>query len=474
MLQNRLSFDIMEVDILDLNVALHGHQRAVRLLPGLTLAGEPVGHFLTLLVDGDHDDLALVHLRLGIHDGEDTLCAGDGGQQGNHLVGDLVDGHSHLLGVVQVYAQRTDGEGDAAHFHAADDEQAAHHCGDGVADAHDLVQNRHDDHADIGGIHGTVTVSHVSLGELFLDMLFVVEGLDNLDALHHFLYIGVDQAQILLLLAVELLGLLTDLLDDGVVHTEDSHGDDEQDPVQIDHHGHGAHEGQNGGDEHGNGVFHGHLHVVGVIGETAHDLAVAVLIVVGDGHLLELIKQVLAEPVDGSLAQEAHEQALCIGGNGAAQIDGQQDQELLCKAQPALAVPGLTDIGDDVIVHDGLEEIAGSQVGNGGDQHGEQHEHKQQLVADHVVQQSQQGALGVLGLPEVLTSAGASLTTHGAGIVTVLVVLVVLRLLLALGIHSGSCLFLLSHPGHLLPAGMRRFPDIPCCGPSVRRGCPCR
>ena len=49
----------------------------------------------------DDGGLALVLLRLGLHDGEDTLGAGYGGQNGVHLLADLAHRLGHLLDVQQ-------------------------------------------------------------------------------------------------------------------------------------------------------------------------------------------------------------------------------------------------------------------------------------------------------------------------------------------------------------------------------------
>lgn len=47
-------------------------------------------------------DGPLVHLGLGVHHLKDPLGARQGGEEGGHLLGDLVQGLAHLLGVVEV------------------------------------------------------------------------------------------------------------------------------------------------------------------------------------------------------------------------------------------------------------------------------------------------------------------------------------------------------------------------------------
>ena len=197
-------------------------------------------------------------------------------------------------------------------------------------------------------------------------------------------------------------------------------------------------------------------------------------VVVGDGHFLELIEQILPELIDGSLGQEAHQQALTVGSGCTQNIDAQQLHQLAGQCHPAVGIPAFTDIGYNIIVDQGLEEIARPQIRQGGDQHHDQHCDQQRLVGYHIVEQPQQGSLGILGLPEVLGAAGAALSAHGAGITAFLVIFVFVLFLFALGIHLGSRILLLSHPDRPLPAEMHRFPDRPCSVPSARRGCPCR
>ena len=50
----------------------------------------------------NQSDLALIFLRLGIHDLEDALRTGQSGQHSGHLHGDLVDRLGNLLVIVEV------------------------------------------------------------------------------------------------------------------------------------------------------------------------------------------------------------------------------------------------------------------------------------------------------------------------------------------------------------------------------------
>ena len=84
--------------MVEAHVALQLHQRAVRLFPR-PAAGAAVclGQRIAVLFHPDDDGLALVHLRLGLHHGEDALRAGHRRQQHVHLLADLGDGLAHLL-----------------------------------------------------------------------------------------------------------------------------------------------------------------------------------------------------------------------------------------------------------------------------------------------------------------------------------------------------------------------------------------
>ena len=97
---------------------------------GVPCAGEWGQRAIGILLRLHQGDLPLVHLGLSVHDLKNALGSSQGGEQGSRLLRDLVQGLSHLLGVVQIDHQ-------TAQVKALEHrQQPTKGCGKGIADVH--------------------------------------------------------------------------------------------------------------------------------------------------------------------------------------------------------------------------------------------------------------------------------------------------------------------------------------------------
>ena len=98
--------------------------------PGPSAAGIDRQFPIGVLLRRDQRNDPLVHLRRGVHHLKNPLRTGHRRQQGRHLLGNLVQGLAHLLGVVEIDHQ-------SAQVKALEDgNQSPEGGGEGVADVH--------------------------------------------------------------------------------------------------------------------------------------------------------------------------------------------------------------------------------------------------------------------------------------------------------------------------------------------------
>ena len=273
------------------------------------------------------------------------------------------------------------------------------------------------------------------------------EGLDHLQTLDGLLDVAVQGAQSGLLLGEVVTALAAQLLEHQQGEHQHDQRDQEEDAAQVEHHGHDAHEGEQGGDALEDGLLHDLEHVVGVVGEPAHQVAVGVLVKVGQRQGLHVVEQVPPQGVGAPLSHPDHHVALEEVASGGEDVDGQQLQHL----RPQAGQGGLTG-GHRCrdLIDDGTHDIGSAHAGQcGGDDAEEAHDEHDRVLA-HVAQQTFYGLFGLLRLLE---------PADGATTVAI-----------EFAILSGS----ISHGRPLLSAGSDRFPDRSCSLPSAGRGCRCR
>ncbi len=129
-----------------------------------------------------------------------------------------------------------------------------------------------------------------------------------------------------------------------------------------------------------------------------------VFIEVADGKILQSREQILTHGVGAVLADLHAAAGGEIACQRADQIDRRQNAELTEQRQEVFLF--LRDERNDVVIDERFEEIAGRQRASGGKQH-EQNDHAQKLfILAGIAENAQEGALGILGLAEILSAAG--------------------------------------------------------------------
>ena len=434
----------------------HGHQGHAAVpgrLPGPGL-GPPLAAELGqgavgVLVHGHQGHPALIHFGLGVHNGKDALRPRHGGQQGVHLHGDLVDGLGDLPVVLEVGHQRAQGE--AGVDPGAHGQGGPQHGGDGVAHVGQVGGDGHDGGGVEPGLAGRRAVVLVEGLKPGLGLLLVVEGFDHLQALDHLLDVAVHRSQ-RALLPGEILPAASAEQGEHRQHRPQHHqGAQEQQRGQGHHHGHHPHEGDHAGDELDHRLLKGRLHVVRVVGEAAHELAVGVGVEVAQGELLELVEQLPAHTVAALEGQLGHQVGLEVSAPRRDQIGSRQLDAGGYQLREA-GLPGGQGQGE--AVEDGLLQVGGPDAQQGFRHHAGQHRGQQDGPVHNVFHGAQGGFAQVLGLAEAPPGPPVG-AARPAGAV-------------------GTAVVVLSHCPPLLPAGSHRFPCRFRWRPSAGRGSPPR
>ena len=202
-MQHQLLGDVAKVYVGHGDVALQlgigdGAVRLVGVLPcpvaGMLRSLGDIAVFVNFGVD--QLDIAVVCLRLFVHQLEDALRTGQRHDDGVDLVGDLTDGHVERTGQEHEAHQAAKGQHIAAGQHA---QRTAHDGQNGILDVAKVVVDGTHHVGQGSGDAGIAAQLLVELVELLLAGFFVGEDLDHLLAVDHFLYVAVQRAQRLLL-----------------------------------------------------------------------------------------------------------------------------------------------------------------------------------------------------------------------------------------------------------------------------------
>ena len=148
------------------------------------------------------------------------------------------------------------------------------------------------------------------------------EGLDHLQTLDGLLDVAVQGAQSGLLLGEVAAALATQLLEHQQGDCQHDQGDQKEHSAQIEHHDHDAHEGEQGGDTLEDGLLQDLKYIVGIVGESAHQVAVGVLVKVGQGQSLHMVEQIPPQGIGASLCHTNHHIALEEVAGGGKDVDG--------------------------------------------------------------------------------------------------------------------------------------------------------
>ena len=266
----------------------------------------------------------------------------------------------------------------------------------------------------------------------------MVKDLDDLLPLDHLLDIAVHGAQ-RLLLALEIDAAAAAHGFDHQTHQpQKGKGDQRQPRIEHDHHQHRTQKGQHIGDDAGKAAVEHLRDGIDIVGEAAHQVAGLVAVIVADGQRLQMVKQILPDGGHRALGHMHHDPGIGKGAQGA---EGEQAAHHQQHSEKARKIAG-----DDIVVQQRLEHIAGGHAGGGADHKAYCHQHQRTLIAAHIPHQLLKGALHILG-PLVAVAAGSMAAARRR-------------------------IPVLSHRCSLLPAGIHRPRGKYRSFPSAARGCP--
>ena len=290
--QNDLIRVITEIHIEEADIAadlrVGGGAVLVRVLPRPDVGlFRGFSEFAVLIVLGvNESNVAVVYLRLLVHQLKDTLGTGKRHNDGVELLRDLRYRLGERLG--QLQEGRDNADGDAVSDHAGQRQRAADDRDQNVQQVADVHHDRHEDVCE--GIRARSILAQLIVEriELLLALFLVAEHLDDLLAVDHLLDIAVDPAERLLLLEEVLRGLTAQLL----YHLEhDAHAKQYEQRQPYIRHQH-ADEHRDNGHRRGKHLRHGlaeHLlQRIGIVGEMAHQIAVGMRIEVANRQLLHV------------------------------------------------------------------------------------------------------------------------------------------------------------------------------------------
>ena len=388
-LQDQAAPLIAKVHVMEPHIAAQrhkGHVGAAAVAPGPAAAcavrrgdQRPAGGFL----HGHEVDGALVGLGRFLHGGEDTLGARQRRQQEVALLGELVDGHGGLAHKDQIAGQAAQ-VGPALHDH-----KAAQHRDDRIVDIPDADHRR--DHG--GGVAlgaGTGLAQFFVAGGKALQVgLLVVEHLDDLLPGDHFLDIGVEFTQAALLPGVvgaAAAGTEIDIPEHGGIPHQHHQ---RKLPVQHEQQDQRAHDLHEGLDHEGEAVVQRVGHGIHVVGEQAHQIALAVGIEELQRQFLQVGEEVAADLPQNFLGRADHDLGIAQRAEGAHQIDDRRDAH------------APRQMGEGAVFQQAVDDRAdhvGAQQGRQGadrSQHG--HQRQQDAVAAQVAAQAAEGIAEVFG-----------------------------------------------------------------------------
>ena len=139
--------------------------------------------------------IAIVLFGLFVHHLEDAAGSGQGHQNIVHLLADLSNGLGAALVQAQEGHQRSHGQSGET----VQRQNRAHDSAEHIADVSQIGVYGHHDIGNFVGLIRAFTKPFIQNTELLQRLLFMAEHLHHLLALHHFLDVTVDIAQVCLL-----------------------------------------------------------------------------------------------------------------------------------------------------------------------------------------------------------------------------------------------------------------------------------
>ena len=363
-MQNDLLWRIAEVHVMEHHVASelrigHGAVRLMRMLPrphaGALLA---LGQRAVRMLDRvDKGHIALIRLGLLIEQPEHALRTGHGHNDGVQLLADLRDGLVEAAVERHERRERAERQTDIA----MQRQRRARHDAQYIADVAELGVDRHEDVCVAVGAAGAVAQLLVELVEALDGGLLVVEDLHDLLALHHFLDVAVNLAEVLLLPDEELAGLPGDLLR-GEQHQ--SHHDERQQRqrhIEHDHADEHAHDTDDAGKQLRQTLADELAERVDIVRVDGHDVAVGMRVEIRDRQALHMAEELFAEVAHRALRDIDHQAGIAPRAQHADGVDRADLDELVQQGREVRAAA--LQHGGKVAVIELLQEQRAVQLG---------------------------------------------------------------------------------------------------------------
>ena len=308
---------VAKVDVVHDQVAA---QRYVLDLPGCAVRVFPCPHAgvvvgllelpslgVDLRVDERH--IAFVGFGLLVDELKDAVGAGEAHDHGVDLLRDLTDLSAELLGHVE--ERHYDGDGqrharDAQIGHAQRQENAACQCDQHVEQVAQVHKDRHEDVGVHVGLLRDLEELFVALVKIGLGGRLVAECLDDLLAVHDFLDMALDHAELGLLRNEEARGVGAEQLGHKG-HKGDAGHNDQAHPHAVVQHDKEHRDDDDGRHEQVGQRLADHLaQRVDVVGVVAHDVAALMRVEVANRQVLHTVEHLLAQLFERALRDDGH------------------------------------------------------------------------------------------------------------------------------------------------------------------------
>ena len=278
---------------------------------------------------------------------------------------------------------------------AADGQRTADHSAEHVAQVAQLAVDGHRRQRVGVGLVGAVEQLIVEFVELLDGGILVAENLDDLLAVHHFLDVAVDLAQLLLLLEEVLAGVAGEILG-GQHHSADhDQGQYAQRHAEVKHGQKYADYRNDRIDQLGQALADELAQGINIVGVDRHDVAVGVAVKILDGQGLHVDEQVVAQTFQGALGDLGHGAVLDEDGQDAHAVEAGYTGDGMQQAGEIVALFGQQ--GQDVAVDQSLHKQGALDLSEHAEQNAAQHQDDLELVLlHHVGQDALEHLAGVL------------------------------------------------------------------------------
>ena len=412
-MQNGLFLGIAKIHIFENHIAL---QRLVICLSGILmimLPGPAAGPFAAfcqravLLMRIHQHHIALVLLRRGIQQPEDTLRTGQCHDHVVELHADLVDGHGEALVEGQEAGQGADGEANTL----VQRKETAHEGTEHIAGVAQLCIDGPENIGEGICLPGTLVEILVQLVKVPDGGLLVTEDLDHLFAAHGFLDKAVQGTQIPLLQNEIPAG--NGAGQTGAEEHQHHHADRQQREHRAQHQHHGKDtENRNAGIEHLGQRLADHLpQGVDIVRVDGHNVAVGVGVEEADGKGFHVVKEVLTEMHHAALGDLCHETGLQVDCTHTEGVEAGHPKN--GQSQRTEIRLGRGQQRGNVAVNEGLGEHGSLHAGQYGYDDAAHHQKEPQAIIFHNIGEKPQEKLSRVLYLGTGTLAPAGRTPHG-------------------------------------------------------------